>query len=84
MVDILFIIPPFKYYKLDLAAAVCPRLGIASIASVLEENGFRVRIIDAMALRLTLSDIRKQIIKNRPALVGLTAATAEFPPQFRQ
>lgn len=79
MVDILFIIPPFKYRRLDAAAPLCPRLGIISLAGILEKEGFKVKIIDAAALRLTLDEIRQQVIKDKPSVVGVTAVTAEFP-----
>lgn len=78
MSDILFITPYFKYQKLDAVSPLCPRLGIIFLAGVLEKDGFKVKIIDSAALKMSLNQIRQEIIKDRPFVVGLTAVTAEF------
>lgn len=77
--DVLFIVPPFKYEQIDVAASISPHLGITSIAGVLEKNGFNVRILDALALHLSWEEIKEQIEAYSAPVVGITAVTAEFP-----
>ncbi len=43
-----------------------PPLGLAYLAAVLEEKGHSVRIIDALALGASLSQIKHEIEKEQP------------------
>ncbi len=52
-----------------------PPLGLAYIASSLENAGHEVEIIDAQVLGLSIEDITAQLKKFDPHLVGLTAMT---------
>lgn len=52
-----------------------PPLGLAYIAAVLEENGHAVRIIDAQALGISLPQIKREIEKDQPDVVGVTSTT---------
>jgi len=49
-----------------------PPLGIASIASVLEKQGYDVSIIDANAENLKLSDIRSRLNRIKPNIVAIS------------
>jgi len=52
-----------------------PHLGLAYIAGVLIEKGFRVKMLDGDACRSSLADIVRQVETEDPLLVGLTAPT---------
>lgn len=76
-VDILCIVPPFNYGNYADIGPKCPPLGIATIAAYLEENNYKVKIIDAFALDLNFDQIKQEIIKNKPGIVftGSVSAT---------
>ncbi|MCL2134102.1 MAG: cobalamin-dependent protein [Candidatus Bathyarchaeota archaeon] len=52
-----------------------PPLGIGYLAAVLEKNSFKVEIIDCQASRYTYEDFKREIIKRKPDVVGVTAPT---------
>jgi radical SAM superfamily enzyme YgiQ (UPF0313 family) len=52
-----------------------PPMGLAYLAAVLEREGYPVKIIDAQALRLNSSELRAQLEKERPDIIGATAVT---------
>ena len=79
MIDVLFIVPPFKYAEMDEAGPVCPHLGAAYIAAFLEKNSYKVKILDAYALKLSPEQIADYLRKNSARIVGIGAVTAEFP-----
>ena len=53
-------------------------LGIGYLAAVLEKNGFDVNVIDCQALKLTLNQVRGELSKRRPDVVGLTSTTLTY------
>lgn len=53
-----------------------PPLGLLMIASVLEENGHSVEIIDAPAEHLSIDQTVKKIIKNNASVVGISVHDA--------
>ena len=53
-------------------------LGIGYLAAVLEKNGFDVNVIDCQALKLTLNQVRDELGKRRPDVVGLTSTTLTY------
>lgn len=55
-----------------------PPLGVASIASFLEQAGYRVFILDCEALCLSDDGIKKEIIKHAPDVVGISAITTNI------
>jgi radical SAM superfamily enzyme YgiQ (UPF0313 family) len=77
--DALFVVPPLKYQKMGSAASISPHLGITSVAGFLEKNGFKVGILDTLALQLSWEKIREQIEGISTPVVGVTAMTPEFP-----
>ena len=76
MVDILLITPPFEYGLFESASPRAPALGLATVASMLEKNGYKVRIIDLFVEKYTGDELEKEIRQSRPAIVGMTSVTA--------
>lgn len=54
-----------------------PRIGIASIAACLQENGIEVHIIDPEAEGLDSNGVKGRISKTSPGIVGIPAYTEE-------
>jgi len=52
-----------------------PPMGLAYLAAVLETHGYQPKIIDANALDLDYSALRKELEKESPDIVGVTAIT---------
>ena len=53
-------------------------LGLGYLAAILEKNGFDINIIDGQALRLTLIDVKNELLKRKPDIVGLTSTTLTY------
>jgi anaerobic magnesium-protoporphyrin IX monomethyl ester cyclase len=53
-------------------------LGLGYLAAILEKNGFDINIIDCQALNLTLFDIKNELLKRKPDMVGLTSTTLTY------
>lgn len=80
---IVLINPPLSIEEIygkysDLASFQQP-IGLCSLASYLIKNGYKqVRIIDAPAIGLGISDIIKDIVKDKTDLVGIYSNTANY------
>jgi len=77
---VLLINPPWsikEQYAKDIyrVGAVVPPLGLAYIASTLEENGYTVEILDCIAQRTTPELLGKQIEHIKPDIIGITCLT---------
>lgn len=55
-----------------------PRIGIAAIAAYLLENDISVKIIDPELKQLTIEDIKKEVVRLNPYIIGLPAYTEEI------
>jgi len=55
---------------------VAPPLGLAYLAGVLEREGYSVSILDAPALNASYRQIRSEMERIKPDVVGLTSTTA--------
>jgi len=75
---ILLINPPFSYGQLNSASPRCPPLGLAYIAAYLEKFDYKVRVLDAFALNLTEDEVKYEIKKANPDIVGITGVTSNF------
>ena len=53
-------------------------LGLGYLAAILEKNGFDINIIDGQALHLTLIDVKNELLKRKPDIVGLTSTTLTY------
>lgn len=58
-------------------------LGILYLAAVLEKNQYEVDLIDCQALRLSYENVRKEIEKRRPSVVGVTSTTLTYKSALR-
>ena len=79
MTDIVLVNPPLSlgdlYGNLAEGGSELPPLGLCSLAAVVREAGFSVRIVDAMALRLTPEQTVERIREFETNLVGITSTT---------
>lgn len=55
-----------------------PRIGIAAIAAYLLENDINVKIIDPELKQLTIEEIKKEVVRLNPDIIGLPAYTEEI------
>jgi anaerobic magnesium-protoporphyrin IX monomethyl ester cyclase len=62
--------------SLNMVRGELPPLGISYIASVLEEAGHIVKILDISALNLTVDEFCQEINNFEPELVGVTTTTS--------
>ncbi len=77
---ILFITPPYsiaeRYHtKAKITKGFLPPLGLASIATVLKENGHTVRILDLPVLNYTLEQLKNYVKEFQPELIAFAAIT---------
>ena len=76
--------PKSKVFKKSMKnlGAILPPLGIAYIASGLEKDGHKVKIIDGPALctveNYGFDELRKDVSKFKPDVVGLSASTSQI------
>ena len=72
MVDVLLIHPPYAWPNKSHP------LGLAYIAAVLEQSGFAVQIIDMDPMEMSVRDLRIEIIKIKPKIVGISFMTPQY------
>lgn len=79
MSKILFLNPPHSlsdlYNELGEAGSELPPLGVAILAAVTRQEGYETKILDALALRLSMSETVKRIIAEKPDYLGITSTT---------
>jgi len=73
--SVTFINPPQTNSKYKFIGVVAPPLGISYMAAVLEENDYKVNIIDASALEMTWEDLEEELKGSSPQVVAITALT---------
>jgi len=56
-----------------------PPMGLAYLASVLEQHGCEVRVIDANAEKLSLTEVTRIIVQQAPGMIGVTVTTPLLP-----
>ncbi|MBI1935541.1 cobalamin B12-binding domain-containing protein [Candidatus Woesearchaeota archaeon] len=76
MVDVLCVVPQYSYGNLKDIGPKCPNIGIATIAAFLEQNNYKVKILDAFALELTHEQVKDKIRSIRPSAVLTGSSTA--------
>lgn len=79
MADLVLIDPPAqlsaRFGKLAEAGSFLPSLGLCSLAAVARKEGFSVKIIDANLAGYSLFELTKEILKEKPKWVGISATT---------
>jgi anaerobic magnesium-protoporphyrin IX monomethyl ester cyclase len=84
MIDkVLLVNPPFplesRYGKgIEKIGAILPPLGLAYVAAVLEQQGYKVEILDSPALALDFANTVENIVRKKPDIVGVTCLTPNF------
>lgn len=69
---ILLISPSFNVHT------IAPPLGLGYIASILLENGYKVKILDPSKKKLSIDDLIDIILALKPDLVGLSILTSRY------
>ena len=67
-------LPPKTYQHVQF-----PLIGIAYMAAILEKHGHEVTVIDCPALNFTHEDLKREIAKSQPDIVGISSVTVTFP-----
>lgn len=62
-----------------LVTSVTPPLGLAYLASYVENHGFQARILDNSIERISRREFSDYLAKIKPKVVGFTASTSTFP-----
>ncbi|MEM3921439.1 MAG: radical SAM protein [Nitrososphaerota archaeon] len=73
--SLLLISPPTSSVVKEILGASGPPLGLAYLAAVAEEQGWKVRIIDGLTEGLSMQDIAGIIRSLQPEIAGITATT---------
>lgn len=77
--DIIFIDPPRFNENAEIIPGTLyghlPHLGLCSLAAVAEKAGYKVSILDAVALQYSLRQILEEIKTRKPRYVGISAMT---------
>ena len=66
------------YGRYAFGAPLWPPLGLCYIAAALLDQGHTVQVMDCVAERLSLTDIRNRVQEFAPQVLGVTATTASF------
>jgi radical SAM superfamily enzyme YgiQ (UPF0313 family) len=80
---ILLLSPPTDSVIKSVIGVTGPPLGLAYLASIARDQGEEVRIVDSIASDYTFENVREQIQKFDPDLVGLTSTTSMIPDAYK-
>ncbi len=72
---VLLVQPPSHSALREVLETSSPPLGLAYLASCLEEDGMEVKIMDCLILGACHKDVKREIESWSPDLVGVTATT---------
>jgi len=75
---ILLILPPSRFNLKDEIGIAAIPLGLGYLASTLEKDNHKVKIIDAPTLNYSMSEIKGEIQEFEPEIVGITATTSSI------
>jgi anaerobic magnesium-protoporphyrin IX monomethyl ester cyclase len=79
MTDIIFVNPPLtleeRYGKLSSGGSLLAPLGLATLAAITREKGWKTRIFDPAVLGWTYEKAAEEILGRSPKYVGITATT---------
>lgn len=76
MSDVVLVVPPHDLLYADMGFAA-DRLGVGYLAATLRQAGFTVSVLHCPALRLDAQAAAEAILRQRPALVGISALFSE-------
>ena len=79
----MLILPPSESAIKSILGTTGPPLGLAYLASALEEKGHEVKIVDSLAMGYDLEAVEKSIKRFDPELVGITATTPAIYDAYR-
>ena len=76
---IVFVNPPLgleeRYGALSAAGNTMPAMGVCNLAAVARRAGYRVGLVEACSLGLSLEETVSAVAEHRPSFVGLSALT---------
>lgn len=79
MAKIIFLNPPLglqsQYRHLAAAGSELPPLGIAILAAIARSHSHQVKILDALALRLSEKETVEYILAEKPDILGISSTT---------
>ena len=79
---ILLINPPVfnkeVYAKYSAGAPCLPPLGLCYLAAVLLKKGYEVKILDCVAEKISIFQLKKEIEEFKPYVVGVTSTTVSY------
>jgi anaerobic magnesium-protoporphyrin IX monomethyl ester cyclase len=55
-----------------------PLIGVAYMAAALAKKGYEVTVVDCPPLKMTYEDLKREIIRFEPNIVGITSVTVTF------
>ncbi|MCW4045862.1 MAG: B12-binding domain-containing radical SAM protein [Candidatus Bathyarchaeota archaeon] len=58
-------------------------LGLGYLAAVLEKNGYKVDVIDCQVIKMSYEEIKSEIYKRQPNIVGITSTTLTYKSALR-
>jgi anaerobic magnesium-protoporphyrin IX monomethyl ester cyclase len=80
---ILLLSPPTDSAIKSIIGVTGPPLGLAYLASMAREQGDEVSIIDSIAMDYSFDQIRGEIKRRDPDLIGLTSTTSMIPDAYK-
>ena len=80
MADVVLVYPP---YQGNAAGRSYSPLGLPYLAAVLEQAGYRVRVVDADMESRGIEDVAALVREETPAIVGITVLTHTLPAVYR-
>lgn len=80
MADVLLLNSPVRDPMIDAHARASPPLGLASIAAVLQKDGFQVAALDLNVCSISPEEaLRETLLTECPEVVGISSATESYP-----
>jgi anaerobic magnesium-protoporphyrin IX monomethyl ester cyclase len=88
MKRIVLVNPPYSFWSpeknyLRPFIGTLPSLGLLSLAGVLREKGYFVKIVESASLGLSFLQTQEEILQENPDYVGLTCTTASVENAFQ-
>ena len=75
---VMLILPPSKFVLKDKLGITSIPLGLAYLASFIERDNHKIRIVDSATLRYKIQDVKEEIERFNPEIIGVTATTSSI------